>query len=116
MDSRLLFLREYSVGREPKWCFVRFNQPHPPSLEIFNQLLIAACAHIPRPDNFRTVNICRVVDPIQKNFVLRFITHEHQMLPGFALQPVDNSSPLNVMRILGVPGMNNRHRNWNMQS
>src|ERR1700693_3908240 len=47
--------------------------------------------------------------------MIRLVAHDHQMITWRVLQLSQNARPIDIMNILGVPGMNYGHGNRDMK-
>src|SRR5579863_136500 len=89
---------------------VWFEQPDPAVRIITQQLLIFVQPKVTSPNDSRTVDVGRVLDPLLES-MLWPIAHENQLLPDGGRELVINVyAPLRIAMIDRIPGFKFRHR------
>src|ERR1700680_4378272 len=97
------------VGGQPRRAKVRLEQPNRAIRIIAQKLSVFGRAEIASPDNARTVDVSRIVDPLLE-CVRRPVTHEHEMLSRNSRELlVDRNASLGIALIDRVPGFVTDH-------
>ena len=66
---------------------------------VIEQLAILFLTHVAGPDNFRSVDVGSVVDPLLQNFVVRMVSHQDQVLAALVLQLLQNARAPKIVEV-----------------
>ena len=92
-----------SQGDIARWNRIRFHQPDPPAAEIVQEIGTGSGIRLARPDDFRFVDIRRVINPVVERQVSGCIANNGELRARICFQLCQNARARQTEGLGAVP-------------